>query len=55
MKASICQKIIDTINYMVVPVAGAAAIWGLDITIYTAAAASALSSMFTFVKLFLKD
>lgn len=51
----ICDKIIKTCEYLVVPVAGVAAIWGLDISVYSAAFFGMVASIFAFVKLFLKD
>ena len=54
-KAEIIDKIIDTVNYLTVPVAGVAAIWGADITVYCAAAGGAIASVLSFVKLFVKD
>lgn len=51
----VCDKIIKTCEYCVVPVAGVAAIWGLDISAYSAAFFGMVASIFTFVKLFLKD
>lgn len=55
MTKSTMQKIIDTCDYLVIPVAGVAAIWGYDIMIYSAAGFGALASVLSFVKLFLKD
>ena len=54
-KKEIIDKVIETINYLTVPVAGVAAIWGADITVYVAAACGALASCLEFVKLFVKD
>lgn len=51
----VCDKIIKTCEYCVVPVAGVAAIWGLDISVYSAAFFGMVASIFAFVKLFLKD
>lgn len=48
-------KCIETCNYLVVPVAGVAAIWGFDISVYCAAGFGALASVLTFVQLFYKD
>ena len=55
MKKDTIQKLIDTCNYLVVPVSGVAAIWGADISVYCAAGFGALASVLTFVKLFAKE
>lgn len=54
MSKKTIDKLIDTCNYLVVPVAGVAAIWGYDISVYCAAGFGALASVLTFVKLFVK-
>lgn len=57
----VCDKIIATCEYLMAPVAvitaGVAAIWGysIDITAYSVAFFGMISSVFSFVKLFLKD
>lgn len=51
----VCDKVIKTCEYLVAPVAGVAAIWGLDISVYSAAFFGMVASIFAFVKLFLKD
>ena len=50
----IIDKCIETCNYLVVPVAGVAAIWGADWTLYSAAFFGAVASVLSFVKLFVK-
>jgi hypothetical protein len=54
MTKELCDKIIKTCEYLVVPVAGVAAIWGVDISVYSAAGFGALASIMAFVKLFVK-
>lgn len=54
-KKEIIDKVIETVNYLVVPVAAVAAIWGADISVYCAAAGGAIASVLKFVKLFVKD
>ena len=53
-KTEILDKCIETVNYLAVPVATVAAIWGYDISIYVAAGCGALASVLSFVKLFCK-
>lgn len=48
------DKIIATCIYLDAPVAGVAAIWGYDISVYCAAGFGALASVLSFVKLFVK-
>lgn len=54
MSKEICEKIIKTCEYLVVPVAGVAAIWGVDISVFSAAGFGALAGVFSFIKLFAK-
>lgn len=54
MNKATMDKIIETVNYLAVPVAVVAGIWGLDISVYTAAGCGAIASVLEFVKLFLK-
>ena len=54
-KTEIIDKVIQTCEYLVVPVAGVAAIWGYDWTLYSAAFFGMVISILTFVKLFVKD
>ena len=49
------DKLIATCDYLIIPVAGVAAIWGYDISVYCAAGFGALASVLSFVKLFVKD
>ena len=49
------DKLIATCDYLIIPVAGLAAIWGYDISVYCAAGFGALASALSFVKLFVKD
>ena len=48
------QKIIDTVNYITIPCGVIGGIWGFDISVYAAAGCAMISSILTFVKLFLK-
>ena len=52
-KVEVCDKIIETVNYLVIPVAGVAAIWGADISVYVAAGAAMINAILEFAKLFL--
>lgn len=54
MTKDICDKIIKTCEYLIIPVAGVGAIWGADISVYSAAFFGAVASIFNFVKLLLK-
>lgn len=54
-KTQIIDRCIESCNFLVVPVAGLAAIWGADISVYCAAGFGALASVLSFVKLFVKD
>lgn len=54
-KTEIIDKTIKTCEYLIVPVAGVAAIWGFDWTLYSAAFFGMIISILTFVKLFVKD
>ena len=49
------DKLIVTCDYLILPVAGVAAIWGFDISVYCSAGFGALASVLSFVKLFVKD
>ena len=55
MTKSVCDKLIATCDYLIIPVSGVAAIWGFDISVYVAAGFGAVASILSFVKLFLKD
>lgn len=55
MKKSTIIKIQETINALAVPMAGIAAIWGLDISVYTAAIAQGLNTLLEIVLKFVKD
>lgn len=54
-KTEIIDKCIKTVEYLIVPVAGVAAIWGFDISVYVAAFAAFLIAGLNIVKLFVKD
>lgn len=54
-KTEIIDKAIKTCEYLIVPVAGVAAIWGYSISVYSAAFFGMLISILTFAKLFVKD
>lgn len=57
MKAKeIIEKIKQTIELLVAPIIGVAAIWGgVDVTAYVAGGASVLISVLEYAKLFIKD
>ncbi len=54
MKKETIEKIIKTINYLTAPISAIGAIWGVDISVYTAAGCGALASIFAFIQLFCK-
>lgn len=54
-KTEIIDKCIKTVEYLIVPVAGVAAIWGFDISVYVAAFAAFLIAGLNIAKLFIKD
>ena len=53
-KTEIIDKSIKTVEYLIVPAAGVAAIWGFDISIYVAAFAAFLIAGLNIAKLFVK-
>lgn len=53
-KTEIIDKSIKTVEYLIVPVAGVAAIWGFDISVYVAAFAAFLIAGLNIAKLFVK-
>ena len=53
-KSEIIDKCIKTTEYLIVPVAGVAAIWGFDISVYVAAFAAFLIAGLNIAKLFVK-
>lgn len=55
MKKDTLDKLIATCDYLILPVAGVAAIWWADISVYCAAGFGALASILSFVKLFVKE
>lgn len=54
-KTEILDRCIKTVEYLIVPVAGVAAIWGFDISVYVAAFAAFLIAGLNIAKLFVKD
>lgn len=49
----VVQKLMDTLNYLVIPVSGAFAIWStVDISLYVATGVAAANGILQFVKLF---
>lgn len=54
MTKDIMNKIIETVNYLTIPVAAIGGIWGVDISVYATAACGAVASVLEFVKLFIK-
>jgi hypothetical protein len=51
----IIERSIKTCEYLIVPVAGVAGIWGYDIAVYSAAFFGMLISILSFVELFIKE
>lgn len=54
MSKETINKLIKTCEYLVIPVAGVAAIWGYDWTLYSAAFFGMIISILSFVELFVK-
>ena len=54
MSKKTIDKLIKTCEYLVIPVAGVAAIWGYDWTLYSAAFFGMIISILSFVELFVK-
>ena len=54
-KTEIIDKVIETVEYLIVPVAGVAAIWGFDISVYVAAFAAFIIAGLNLAKLFIKN
>lgn len=54
-KKEIIDKAIKTAEYLIVPVAGVAAIWGFDISVGVAAVAGAIIGVLKCVEVFIKD
>ena len=53
-KTEIIDRSIKTMEYLIVPVAGVAAIWGFNISVYVAAFAAFLIAGLNIAKLFVK-
>jgi hypothetical protein len=49
------QKIIDTLNILVIPVAAVAGVWGFDISVYVAGGVAAVNGVLEYMKLFCKE
>lgn len=54
-KKEIIDRLIKTCEYLIVPVAGVAAIWSYDIAIYSTAFFGMVISILSFIKLFIKE
>jgi hypothetical protein len=54
-KKEIIDKSIKTVEYLIVPVAGVAAIWGFDISVGVAVVAGAIIGVLKCVEVFIKD
>ena len=54
-KKEIIEKSIKTVEYLIVPVAGVAAIWGFDISVAVAAVAGAIIGVLKCVEVFVKE
>ena len=54
-KKEIRDKSIKTVEYLIVPVAGVAAIWGFDISVAVAAIAGAIIGILKCVEVFIKE
>ena len=53
-KKDTIEKIIKTVEYLIVPVSGVAAIWGFDISVYVAAVAAFIIAGLKCAKVFIK-
>lgn len=55
MKKATLQKIIDTLNVLVIPVSTVIAIWGdFDVSVYVAGGVAAVNGVLEYMKLFCK-
>lgn len=54
-KKEIIEKSIKTVEYLIVPVAGVAAIWGFDISVAVAAVAGAIIGILKCIDVFIKE
>ncbi|MBR2028226.1 MAG: hypothetical protein IKA10_04455 [Oscillospiraceae bacterium] len=55
MKKETLQKIIDTLNILVIPVSAVCGTWGFDISVYVAGAVAAINGVLEYLKLFTKE
>jgi len=55
MKKETFQKMIDSLNILVIPVAAVASIWGFDISVYIAGGVAAVNGVLEYLKLFCKE
>lgn len=56
MKKETLQKIIDTLNVLVIPVSTVIAIWAsLDVSVYVAGGVAAVNGVLEYLKLFCKQ
>ena len=54
MTKATLQKIIDTLNILVIPVSAIAGVWGFDISVYVAGGVAAANGILEYMKLFCK-
>lgn len=55
MKKETLQKIIDTLNILVIPVSAVFGVWGFDISVYIAGGVAAINGILEYLKLFTKE
>lgn len=56
MKKATLQKIIDTLNVLVIPVSTVVAIWSsFDVSVYVAGGVAAVNGVLEYLKLFCKE
>ena len=56
MKKNTIQKVIDTLNVLVIPVSTVIAIWsGFDVSVYVAGGVAAVNGVLEYLKLFCKE
>ena len=55
MRKETLQKIIDSLNILVIPVAAVAGVWGFDISVYVTGGVAAVNGVLEYMKLFCKE
>lgn len=55
MKKETLQKIIDTLNILVIPASAVCGVWGFDTSVYIAGGVAAINGILEYLKLFTKE